>query len=121
MHYLPVLVFVVVLNLALLWAFRGPRRLWAFAKDFVTVGEDHWTFTTDSGEWFEDAEIETIEQGELVLRHRYGVVRLALDKLTAQSRRLVIQTQKWADYAASVPVSDKVTPFTLEPFAIEAA
>ena len=49
MHYLPLLVFVGTLKLALLWAFGGPRRVWAFAKDFVVIGEDHWTYTTDSG------------------------------------------------------------------------
>jgi hypothetical protein len=121
MHYLPVLVFVVILKMSLLWAFGGPRRVWAFAKDFVTIGEDHWTYMTTSGEWFEDAEIEAVQHGEVVLKHRHGVVRLAFETLSEQSRRLVIQTEKWADYAESVPVADKVTPFTLEPFAIEAA
>jgi hypothetical protein len=121
MHYLPALVFLVVFKMALLWAFGGPFRLWAFAKDFVTIGEDYWTWTTRSGDWFEDAEIETIEQGEVVLKHRYGVDRLAIDILSDSSRRLLVQTEKWADYIGSVPTEGKITPFTLEPMAIEAA
>jgi hypothetical protein len=121
MHYLPVLVFLSVFKLSLICALGGPRQTWAFAKDFFTIGEDHWTWTTQSGEWYEDAEIEAIEQGELVLKHRYGIARLAIDLLSEQSRRLLVQTQVWADYVASVPMEDKITPFTLESLAIEAA
>ncbi len=121
MHYLPLLMFVIVVKAFLLRALGGPRGVVAFVQDFFVVGEDHWTYTTDTGEWFEDAEIEAIERGEIVLKHRHGVARLAFDALTEDSRRLVTQTEKWADYAATVPVAEKVTAFTLDPIAIEAA
>lgn len=121
MHYLPVLVFASVFKISLICALGGPRQAWAFAKDFFTIGEDHWTWTTQAGEWYEDAEIEAIDQGELVLKHRYGIARLAIDVLSEQSRRLLVQTQAWADYLASIPAEKKITPFRLEPVAIEAA
>lgn len=121
MHYLPFLVFVGVFKSAVVCAFGGPRRVYVFIKDCLTIGEDHWTWTTRSGEWFEDAEVEAIEQGELVLKHRYGVVRVAIDRLSERSRHLLVQSAKWADYLASVPTAGKITPFTLEPMSVEAA
>jgi hypothetical protein len=121
MHYLPLLVFIGTIKASLLWALGGPRKVWAFAKDCLTIGEDHWTWTTRTGEWFEDAEIEIIERGELVLRHRYGVVRLAIGRLSAKSSHILMQTQKWADYISSAPAPGKITAFTLEPMAVEAA
>jgi hypothetical protein len=121
MHYLPVLVFFGMIKFSLICAFGGPRKVWDFAKDCMTVGEDHWTWTTCSGEWFEDAEIEAIEEGELVLRHRYGIVRLAIDRLSEQSRHLLLQTEKWAEYISSVPTAGKITPFRLEHAECEAA
>jgi hypothetical protein len=101
MHYLPLAVFLFTLKLSLICAFGGPRNLFAFIKDLLTVGEDHWTWTTRAGEWYEDGEIEAIEEGELVLKHRYGVARLAIDRLSERSRHLLVQTEKWADYLAS--------------------
>jgi hypothetical protein len=120
MHYLPVLLSLLIVKFSVVLAF-GPRRLWEFAKDFVTIGEDHWSWTTCSGDLFEDAELELIEDGELVLRHRYGVVRLAIAELTAHSRRLLASTQMWANYAASVAPEAEVTPFVLESYAVKAA
>ena len=120
MHYLPVLLSMLIVKLLLVFAL-GPRRLWAFAKDFVTIGEDHWSWTTCSGDLFEDAEIELIEHGELVLRHRHGVVRLAIAELTGPSRRLLARTEKWANYAASAPAEGDIPAFSLHAFAAEAA
>jgi hypothetical protein len=114
-HILPVAVFLLTLKLSLIWAFGGPRNLFAFLKDCVTVGEDHWTWTTRAGEWFEDAEIEAIEKDELVLKHRYGVVRLAIDRLSEKSRHLLVHTQKWADYLASVSTEGTIIAFSAEP------
>lgn len=121
MHYLPLLGLALVLKVSVVALFGGPRRVWAFAKDFVTIGEDHWTWTTRTGEWFEDAEVEAIEQGELVLKHRYGQVRLAIDRLSEKSRHLLTQTGIWADYLASVPTEGRITPFVLQPMSAEAA
>jgi len=121
MHYLPLLGLLIVLKVAVVFMLGGPRRVWSFAKDCVTIGEDHWTWTTRTGEWFEDAEVEAIEQGELVLKHRYGMVRVAIDRLSEKSRHLLHQTGKWADYLASVPTEGKITPFVLEPVTAEAA
>jgi hypothetical protein len=100
MHYLPLVVFLLTLKLSLICALGGPRNLFAFIKDCLTVGEDYWTWTTRAGECFEDAEVEAIEEGELVLKHRYGVVRLAIDRLSEKSRYLLFRTQKWADHVA---------------------
>jgi hypothetical protein len=115
LHFLPLAVFLLTLKLSLVCAFGGPRNLFAFLKDCVTIGEDHWTWTTRAGEWYEDAEIEGIEQGELVLKHRYGVVRLAIDRLSEKSRHLLVHTQKWADYLASISTEATLTAFSVEP------
>ena len=114
MHFLPLLVFCSLVKISLICAVGGPRRAYLFVKDCLSVGEDYWTWTTRTGEWFEDAEIETIEQGELVLRHRYGVVRLAIDCLSEKSRQLLFHTQKWADYLSSLPAeATNIMPFPM--------
>src|ERR1700760_2524911 len=114
MHYLPALVFFAVIKISVVWAFGGPRKFLAFAKDCLTVCDDHWTWITSSGECFEDAEIAGIEEGDVILNHRYGTARLAIERLSEQSRHILLQTQKWADYVASVPTEGKITPFVPE-------
>jgi hypothetical protein len=99
-----------MIKLSLICALGGPRKAWEFLKDCLTIGEDHWTWTTRTGEWFEDAEIEAIEQGELVLKHRYGVVRLAIEALSEKSRHILYTTQKWADHLASVATDNNPLP-----------
>jgi hypothetical protein len=107
MHYLPLAVFFFTIKASLICAFGGPRNFFSFIKDCLTVGDDHWTWTTRAGEWYEDGEVEAIEEGELVLKHRYGVVRLAIDRLSEKSRHLLVQTQVWADYLASTSTTEE--------------
>ncbi len=114
MHYVPLAVFLFTLKLSLICAFGGPRNLLAFIKDLLTVGEDHWTWTTRAGEWYEDGEVEAIEEGEVILKHRYGVVRLAIDRLSEKSRHLLVQTQKWADYLASTSAAEEIPDYAEE-------
>ncbi len=114
MHYLPLAVFLFTIKLTLISAFGGPRNLFAFIKDCLTVGEDHWTWTTRGGEWFEDAEVEAIEEGELILKHRYGVVRLAIDRLSEKSHHLLVQTQVWANHLASTSTTGNIPVFADE-------
>jgi hypothetical protein len=101
MHYLPVAIFLIVFKCSLVCALGGPRKSWAFIRDLLTIGDDYWTWTTRSGEWFEDVEIERIEEDELVLRHKFGVVRLAVGRLSEKSRHVLFHTQKWADHVAA--------------------
>jgi hypothetical protein len=101
LHYLPIVIFFFVIKCSLICALGGPRKSWAFVKDLLTIGDDYWTWTTRSGEWFEDVEIEQIEADELVLRHKFGVARLAIDLLSEKSRYVLFHTQKWADYIAA--------------------
>ena len=114
MHYLPLIVFLLTLKLSLICALGGPRNLLAFVKDCLTVGEDYWTWTTRAGECFEDAEVEAIEDGELVLKHRYGVVRLAIDRLSEKSRYLLFRTQKWADHVGHNRAADTNAAYASE-------
>ncbi len=114
MHFLPLAVFLFTVKASLICAFGGPRHVFAFIKDILTVGEDHWTWTTRAGEWYEDGEIEAIEEGELVLKHRHGVVRLAIDRLSERSRSLLVRTQKWADYLASTSAAEETHDFAEE-------
>ena len=101
MHYLPILAFVFMLKCSLICVLGGPRKSWAFARDLLTIGDDYWTWTTRTGEWFEDVEIERIEADELVLKHKFGVARLAIDRLSEKSRYVLFRTQKWADYVVA--------------------
>jgi hypothetical protein len=101
LHFLPILFTVCVLKCLLLCAFGGPRKFLSFLKDMLTVGEDLWTWTTRSGEAFEDVEIAEIEADELVLKHKFGVARLAIDHLSEKSRYILFHTQKWADYVSN--------------------
>lgn len=101
LHYLPIVVFFFTIKFSVIYALGGPRKARAFFKDMLTIGEDYWTWTTRTGEWFEDVEIEQIEADELVLKHKFGVARLAVDRLSERSRYVLFHTQKWADYVAS--------------------
>jgi hypothetical protein len=101
MHYLPVVIFCFILKCSFVFALGGPRKSLAFIKDLLIVGEDYWTWTTRTGEAFEDVEIEQIEADALVLKHRYGIARLAIDRLSEKSRYVLFHTQKWADHLAA--------------------
>jgi hypothetical protein len=101
LHYLPLAIGCFILKCLLVCACGGPRKSLAFLKDLLVVGEDYWTWTTRSGEAFEDVEIEQIQADELVLKHRYGIARLAIDRLSEKSRHVLIHTQKWADHLAA--------------------
>jgi hypothetical protein len=111
MHFLPVVACLSILKISLIWACGGPTRFFRFLKDCVTVSEDNWTWTTQTGEWFEDAEIQGIQEGELVLKHRHGVVCLAVEALSEKSRELLYHTETWADHLASVPARNRITNF----------
>jgi hypothetical protein len=111
MHFLPLLIGAAVLKIALLWACGGPRRFLRFVIDCVSVTEDHWTWTTRTGDWFEGAEIEAIGEGELILKHRYGVVHVAVDALSDNSRDLLYRTEKWAEYLAE-SADEKIAEFS---------
>jgi hypothetical protein len=100
MHLLPILVFFSIVVASLLCAFGGPARLLRFIRDCVSVSEDHWTWTTRSGEWFEEVEIEMVDENSLVLKHRHGVVHLAIEALSEKSRHVLYHTEKWAEHLA---------------------
>jgi hypothetical protein len=108
MHNLPfdalVLVSLVAI-VAFLRAFSG------FFQDFFTVGEDYWTWTTKSGEVFEDAEVEKIESDEVTIRHRFGVAHIAIDQLSEASHELLEQTQAWSNHLAAEPAKGGIEPF----------
>jgi hypothetical protein len=113
MHFLPILVFVSLVKASAVCAFGGPRRCFRFLLDCVTVSEDHWTWTTRTGEWFEDAEIEAIGEGELLLKHRHGMVHLAIDALSEKSRHLLYHTEKWGEYLGELSEQGKEAEFSL--------
>jgi hypothetical protein len=108
MNNLPLDGFMLLLSLAILLSLKGPR---SFFKDLVTIGEDYWTWTTCEGEWYEDGEVEKIEAGELVLKHKFGVCRLAIDCLSESSRQLLFRTSQWRDHVSAGPTAGKVTAF----------
>jgi hypothetical protein len=108
LHYLPIVVLLFVFKSSLVCALGGPRKSWVFLKDLLTIGDDYWTWTTRTGEWFEDVEIEQIEADELVIKHKFGVARLTIDRLSEKSRYILFRTQKWADHVAS---RAKIEPF----------
>jgi hypothetical protein len=111
MHNLPFDLLLIVLLSAVVIAEKSVR---AFIKDLVTVGQDNWTWTTRSGEWFEDVEVEEIEAGEIVFTHRFGICRVAIDGLSEPSRQLLFRTRKWSEYVSSGPSRDKVSSFVAE-------
>jgi hypothetical protein len=101
LHFLPILIFVFMLKCSLLCACGGPRKFLSFVKDLLTVGEDYWTWTTRTGEVFEDAEIAQIETDEVLIKHRFGMARLVIEHLSERSRYILFRSQKWADHVAS--------------------
>jgi hypothetical protein len=115
MHFIPLLILASVLKVSLICAWGGPRRTYRFFLDCVTVTEDHWTWTTRTGEFFEDAEIEAIADGELILKHRYGIVHLAIDALSAKSRERLYHTEKWAEYLSELAAEGKLAEFPVNP------
>jgi hypothetical protein len=109
MHFLPVLLALTAIKAFFLLTLGGPRRTFQFVRDCVTVGEDHWTWTTRTGEWFEDAEIEAIADGELILRHRHGIVHLAINALSKASRDRLYATEAWSDYLVELAIEEGIT------------
>lgn len=95
----------------LVLAFLGRKEARAFVKDFVTVGEDLWTWTTRTGELYEDVEVSGIEEGEVVIRHKLGISRLAIDELSDKSHELLSRTRKWQDHLSTEPADGRVTSF----------
>jgi hypothetical protein len=122
MHNLPVTGWLLgTFGAVYMMAAKTSQNIAAFAKDFVTIGEDQWTWTTRCGEWYEEVEIEKIEAEEVVLQHRYGLCRLAINRLSEDSRRLLFNTQKWHDHLSAGPTEGKVTPIAAATSQAEAA
>jgi hypothetical protein len=116
MHNLPIVTLLTgFLALLLLAVLRTPPSVRSFLKDLVTVGEDQWTWTTRTGQGFEEVELKKIEADEVVLQHRFGVCRLAIEQLTEDSRRLLSRTPQWREHLFSVPARNKIAPFVREP------
>lgn len=82
-----------------------------FIKDFVTVGEDLWSWTTCTGELYEDVEVQEIAAGEVLIRHKFGTARLPISRLSESSRGLLLRTGHWQDYVSAGPVAGKVRAF----------
>jgi hypothetical protein len=95
--------------------FIARKEARVFFKDLVSVGDDRWTWTTRTGDLYEDVEIEKIEAEELVLKHKFGVSRLAINALSEKSRQLLLRTSQWRHHASSAPAYGKITPFAAEP------
>ena len=66
---------------------RSLRNFFAKLREALVPIEDQWTWTTQSGSYFEGVELETIEADEVVFRHELGEVRLPIDHLTEDSRQ----------------------------------
>jgi hypothetical protein len=67
----------------------------SFFKDFFTLGEDLWTWTTRTGELYEDVELLRIEADEVVIRHKFGECSLAINDLSRKTRERLSRTQAW--------------------------
>jgi hypothetical protein len=116
MHNLPNLLLWSASFSGLIFLAAKKTQVAAFIKDFVTIGEDHWTWITRDGEWYEDAEIEDIRAGELVLKHRFGTCRVAIDNLTDKSRQLLFCTRIWNEHVAAGPAQGMIMPFPTPSF-----
>jgi hypothetical protein len=114
MHNLP----FIGLLLACLSLVIFVSKSWrSFLTDLVSVAEDQWTWTTVSGEVYEDAEVVGIEVDEVVLRHRHGVSALSIDSLSIKTRDLLFRTPQWHAHVSAAPVQGKITTFSVEPLA----
>jgi hypothetical protein len=103
--------FLVLFSFALL---LGRKQVSAFIKDLTSVGEDCWTWTTQAGEIFEDAEVDKIENDHLVLKHRFGVVHLSVEELSEKSRHLLLTTPQWRSHLSSAPSNEGIAAFVPE-------
>jgi hypothetical protein len=100
---LPLVLFVL--------AYLGRKEVRSFVKDFTTIGEDLWTWTTLTGDLYEDVEVRNIEEGEVMIQHKLGTSRVAIDDLSDKSRELLARTRKWQDYVLGEPADGKITSF----------
>jgi hypothetical protein len=109
---MPTLPFDLLLlaTVAILFLFNS-KPVQSFLKDFLTVGEDLWTWTTSTGEWYEDVELEDIHAGEVVIRHKFGTSRVAIDRLSAKSHQLLFRTEKWREHVSAGPAAGKIASF----------
>ncbi|MCE0522950.1 MAG: hypothetical protein LV480_08565 [Methylacidiphilales bacterium] len=62
--------------------------------------EDQWTWTTLDGEFFEEVEVESIEEDEVVFRHKFGEARLPIARLSEDSRLKLEQGFQPAEHPA---------------------
>jgi hypothetical protein len=111
MHNLPLE--GLLLACLFLIAFATRKAIRSFLKDLFSVVEDRWTWTTQSGEIYEDAEIERIDRGDLVLKHDLGTSRLPIASLSDESHELLLRTPHWGRRTSSA--SEKVTSFESKP------
>jgi hypothetical protein len=112
MHNLPLFGLIFVFLVSVLWlASKGVR---SFLGDFFSVLDDRWTWTTLSGDLYEDAEIEAIEDDLLVLRHRFGMAHVPLEELSDASRQLLLRTPQWRHHIGT-STQGGATPFIEEP------
>jgi hypothetical protein len=101
---------MLVLDVAIV-AFLCRKEISAFLTDFLTVGEDLWTYTTTSGEIYEEVELQRVTDDKIVIRHRYGVSCLALDDLSEKTRDLLSRTQLWREHISAGPAGEKISTF----------
>jgi len=112
MHNLP---FIGLLLAGLILVTFCAWRNWDFLKDFLTIGEDQWTWTTKTGDIYEDAEIAQIEVDEILLQHRLGAARVPIASLSTDTRRLLLCSPQWNQHVSSAPAQGKITTFAVKP------
>jgi hypothetical protein len=111
MHNLPLEGLLLACLFLVAFATRKAAR--SFLKDLFSVVEDRWTWTTQSGEIYEDAEIELIDRGDLVLKHALGISRLPITSLSDESHELLLRTPHWRRRTSPAP--EKVASFEPAP------
>jgi hypothetical protein len=75
-------------------------------SDYLTSVEDVWTWVTNDGRSYENAEIEQIEGDEIVLKHRLGISRLMVSDLSDESLQRLYNTSFWHNHDEPGSCSD---------------
>ncbi len=76
---------------------QRPKGFLGKLREALTPIEDQWTFTTESGETFEEVDVLAVEGEEVVFRHRFGEVRMPIAQLNEDSRHRLAQGFRPAD------------------------
>jgi hypothetical protein len=63
------------------------RKFFGKLKEAFAPMEDQWTWTTQDGKMFEDVDVETVQNGDVIFRHKFGKTRLPIATLSEDSRK----------------------------------